>query len=74
MKSHVTSIGVAFAIVAGVAVNSVFAQQAAVKRDFEGEVQAALEPIGKGSGAIPHMRRSRCRTPYMARVCSWLAF
>ena len=50
MKSHVTSIGVAFAIVAGVAVNGVFAQQAPVKRDFEAEIQTALESAKTAAG------------------------
>jgi hypothetical protein len=43
MKLHVASIGVAFAIVAGLGANGVFAQQAPAKRNFEAEIQAALE-------------------------------
>ena len=50
MKSHVTSIGVAFAIVAAVAVNSVFAQQAAAKRNFEAEIRAALQSAKTAAG------------------------
>jgi hypothetical protein len=38
MKSHVTSVGVALAIVGGIVTGSVFAQQAPVKRDFETEI------------------------------------
>jgi len=43
MKSHIASIGVAVAIVAGLSVNGVFAQQVPAKRNFEAEIQAALE-------------------------------
>ena len=50
MKSHIASIGVAFAIVAGLGVNGVFAQQAPVKRNFEVEIQAALESAKTAAG------------------------
>ena len=50
MKSHIASIGVALAIVAGLGVNGVFAQQAPVKRDFETEIRAALESAKTAAG------------------------
>ena len=50
MKSHVTSIGVALAIVAALAANSVFAQQAPGKRNFEAEIQAAIEAAKTAAG------------------------
>src|SRR4030095_3694862 len=50
MKSHIVSIGVALAIVAGLGVNGVFAQQAPVKRDFETEIRAAVESAKTAAG------------------------
>jgi metallo-beta-lactamase class B len=50
MKSHVANVGVALAIVAGIAADSVFAQQASVKRDFESEIQAALQSAKTAAG------------------------
>src|SRR5882762_7915295 len=43
MRGYVASVGIAFAVVAGVAADNGFAQQAPVKRDFESEIQAALQ-------------------------------
>src|SRR5216683_1815827 len=43
MRGYVASVGVAFAVVAGIAADNGFAQQAPVKRDFESEIQAALQ-------------------------------
>ena len=43
MKGYVASVGVALAVLAGIAADSGFAQQAPVKRDFESEIQAALQ-------------------------------
>src|SRR5262245_65854820 len=43
MKSKISSVCLALAIVISLGVNSVFAQQAAVKRNFEAEIQTALE-------------------------------
>ncbi len=43
MKGYLASFGAAFAVVAGIAADSGFAQQAPVKRDFESEIQAALQ-------------------------------
>ncbi len=43
MKGYVARVGVVFAVLAGIAADSGFAQQAPVKRDFESEIQAALQ-------------------------------
>jgi metallo-beta-lactamase class B len=43
MKGYVASVGVALAVLAGIAADSGFAQQPPVKRDFESEIQAALQ-------------------------------
>jgi metallo-beta-lactamase class B len=43
MRGYVASVGIAFAVVAGIAADNGFAQQAPVKRDFESEIQAALQ-------------------------------
>ena len=43
MKGYVASVGVALAVLAGIAADSGFAQQAPVRRDFESEIQAALQ-------------------------------
>src|SRR5882724_4703541 len=43
MKGYVARVGVALAVLAGIAADSGFAQQAPVKRDFESEIQAALQ-------------------------------
>jgi len=43
MRGYVASVGVAFAVAAGIAADNGFAQQAPVKRDFESEIQAALQ-------------------------------
>jgi metallo-beta-lactamase class B len=43
MKRYVASVGVALAVLAGIAADSGFAQQAPAKRDFESEIQAALQ-------------------------------
>jgi hypothetical protein len=50
MKSPIASIGVALAIVAGLAANNVFAQQAPGKRNFEAEIQAAIESAKTAAG------------------------
>jgi len=43
MKGYVAGVGVALAVLAGIAAGSGFAQQAPVKRDFESEIQAVLQ-------------------------------
>ena len=43
MKGYVAGVGVALAVLAAIAADSGFAQQAPVKRDFESEIQAALQ-------------------------------
>jgi len=43
MKGYVARVGVALAVLAGIAADSGFAQQAPVKRDFESEIQAVLQ-------------------------------
>jgi metallo-beta-lactamase class B len=50
MKSHIARNGVALAIVAGLGVNDVLAQQVPVKRNFEAEIQAALESAKTAAG------------------------
>jgi len=50
MKSRIASLGVALAMVAGLGVNGVFAQQAPAKRNFEAEVQAALQSAKTAAG------------------------
>ena len=43
MRGYVASVAAAFAVVAGIAADNGFAQQAPVRRDFESEIQAALQ-------------------------------
>jgi metallo-beta-lactamase class B len=43
MRGYVASVGVALATLAGIVADSGFAQQAPVKRDFESEIQAAVQ-------------------------------
>ena len=50
MKSRIASIGVALAILADLGVNAVFAQQPPVKRNFEVEIQAAIESAKTAAG------------------------
>ena len=50
MKSYVASVSLVLAIVAGIAVAVVFAQQVPVKRNFEEEIQAALESAKTAAG------------------------
>jgi metallo-beta-lactamase class B len=50
MKSHIAKIIVALAIVANLEVNGVFAQQPLGKRNFEAEIQAALESAKTAAG------------------------
>lgn len=50
MKSLISIIGVALAIVVGIATENVFAQQAPGKRNFEAEIQAALESAKTAAG------------------------
>src|SRR6266581_5541401 len=50
VKSRIASIGVALAILAGLGVNAVFAQQPPVKRNFEAEIQAAIESAKTAAG------------------------
>jgi hypothetical protein len=60
MKFHVTSIGVALAIVGGIATGGVFAQQASVKRDFKTEI------LGRATVALIDGPRSPA-----GRLVSW---
>jgi len=50
VKSRIASIGGALAILAGLGVNAVFAQQPPVKRNFEAEIQAAIESAKTAAG------------------------
>ena len=50
MKSHMAKIVIAFAVVAGAALSNVFAQQASVKRNFETEIQKAIESAKTAAG------------------------
>ena len=50
MKSHIAKIVVALAIFANFGVNGVFAQQTPTKRNFEAEIQAALESAKTAAG------------------------
>ena len=50
MKSHITTVGVALTIVAGLGVNGVLAQQAPSKRNFDAEIQASLESAKTAAG------------------------
>lgn len=50
MKSRVTSVGAALAIVASLAVGGVFGQLAPSKRNFDAEIQAALESAKTAAG------------------------
>ena len=52
MKSRIASIGVALAILADLGVNAVFAQQPPVKRNFEAEIQAAIESAKTAAGFV----------------------
>jgi metallo-beta-lactamase class B len=51
MKSHIATVGVALTIVAGLGVNGLLAQQAPVKRNFDAEIQAALESAKTTAGS-----------------------
>ena len=50
MKSHLINIGTALAIVASIGVGGVFAQQTSTKRNFDAEIQAALESAKTAAG------------------------
>jgi len=50
VKSRIASIGVALAILAGLGVNALLAQQPPVKRNFEAEIQAAIESAKTAAG------------------------
>ena len=50
MKSHIASIAVALAIVCGLGVNGVLAQKAPVKRNFEAEIEAAIQSAKTAAG------------------------
>jgi metallo-beta-lactamase class B len=50
MKSHMAKIVIAFAVVAGAALSNIFAQQASVKRNFETEIQKAIESAKTAAG------------------------
>lgn len=50
MKSRVKHVGIILTIAAGIAVGGVLAQQPAVKRDFEAEVEAALRSAKSAAG------------------------
>jgi metallo-beta-lactamase class B len=51
MKSRIVSVGVALIIVASLGAKCVFAQQVPVKRDFETEIQAALQSAKTAAGS-----------------------
>jgi metallo-beta-lactamase class B len=50
MKSHVAIVGVALAIVIGAGVNGVLAQQSPGKRNFEAEIDAAIQSAKTAAG------------------------
>jgi metallo-beta-lactamase class B len=50
MKSHIVTVGLVLTILDGFAVNGVLAQQAPVKRNFDAEIQAALESAKTAAG------------------------
>ena len=50
MKSRMFSMCLALAMLTSLSVNSVFAQQAPAKRNFEAEIQAALESAKTAAG------------------------
>ena len=50
MKSHVAIVSLMLIVVAGIGANGLFAQQAPIKRDFEAEIQAALESAKTAAG------------------------
>jgi len=50
MKSHMANIGAALAILASIGVGGVFAQQTSAKRNFDAEIQAALESAKTAAG------------------------
>jgi metallo-beta-lactamase class B len=50
MKLHRITIGTALAIVATIGVGGVFAQQTSAKRNFDAEIQAALESAKTAAG------------------------
>ena len=50
MKSHVVTIAVVFAIVAGLGIDSSLAQKTPTKRNFEAEIQKALESAKTAAG------------------------
>src|ERR671922_2339365 len=50
MKLHVANVGIALAIVVAIAADGGFARQTPVKRDFEAEIQAALQSAKTAAG------------------------
>ena len=50
MKSHIVSVVIALAVVTALGTDSVLAQQASGKRNFEAEIQAALESAKTAAG------------------------
>ena len=50
MKSHVAIVSLVLIVVAGIGANGLFAQQAPIKRNFEAEIQAALESAKTAAG------------------------
>ena len=50
MKSQVAGIGVALGIIVAIAADSGFPQQTPIKRDFEAEIQAALQSAKTAAG------------------------
>ena len=50
MKSRLAGLAIALAVIAGIATEGVFAQQAPGKRDFEAEVEAALRSAKTAAG------------------------
>ena len=72
MKSRIVRIGVALAVVlAGLGLNGVFAQQAPVKRNFEAEIQSALQSaktrVGPEKGRPSTVRRHRSHLTKLQR-------
>src|SRR5215831_19589195 len=50
MKSHGAIVSLMLIVVAGIGADGLFAQQAPIKRDFEAEIQAALESAKTAAG------------------------
>jgi hypothetical protein len=65
MKLRVGNIGIILALISAMGANHGFAQQASAKRNFEAEVQAAIQSAKTAAG-FEHLG-TLVRTPFLPR-------